>query len=206
MTGQEADNVCTLGPALIGLCGVIVGASITWIKDSITQCKTRNRAARYLAIRVVILLDRYVEDCSVVACDPGEEVPYDGKPGSELMTQPRESILPFPNWPADIDWKSIDDKLAYRLLSLHGDHEAATEAVNGAWEHAGPPDNAEVFRTQTETFGTLGVKAYDLTCELRRIYKLPSAQYRDWWDPVEKIKEAQRRLSQRRAIEAEFDL
>jgi len=79
--------------AISGFVGVLVGtALIPWIRGHFL----RKRAARYLAIRVVCTLDKYLEDCTDVAEDWGEE-------NREGYSEARVSAPPTPSYPADLD-------------------------------------------------------------------------------------------------------
>lgn len=56
---------------LSGLIGVVVGSVLSGFRDAWSDRKTRDRHARYLAIRVVCALDGYVEACTEVIADDG---------------------------------------------------------------------------------------------------------------------------------------
>jgi hypothetical protein len=54
---------------LSGVLGVVVGVVMPISREWLA----RSRDARYLAIRIVCILDRYVEDCASTAIDSGQE-------------------------------------------------------------------------------------------------------------------------------------
>ena|SRR5438105_541963 len=64
---MEAD----VSQAFFGLTGVVVGALLTLLRDVWSDRRTRKRHARYLAIRVVCILDKYIENCAEVVLDDG---------------------------------------------------------------------------------------------------------------------------------------
>ena len=57
--------------AIFGLIGVIVGSTISWFQTYWTNKQAAKRDAKYLAIRVVCILDKFVEDCADVVSDDG---------------------------------------------------------------------------------------------------------------------------------------
>jgi len=143
--------------------GVLVGtALVPWIRNR----DSRIRAARYLAIRLVCILDKYLEDCAAVAIDWGRE-------GPKGDLEPQVSAPPLPSYPADIDWRSIDYALMYELLSLPTMAEKAAGIISGASENAFPPDYEDYFETRNFQYATLGLKAFELAKKLRSKYKIP---------------------------------
>src|SRR5207249_1392682 len=64
---MEAD----VSQAFFGLMGVVVGALLALLRDVWSDRRTRKRHARYLAIRVVCILDKYIENCAEVVLDNG---------------------------------------------------------------------------------------------------------------------------------------
>ncbi|MBN9591923.1 MAG: hypothetical protein J0I02_06780, partial [Alphaproteobacteria bacterium] len=57
--------------AVFGLLGVLIGALLTTGKDIWAYFIGRRSSARYVAIRVVCVLDKYVEECAEVVLDDG---------------------------------------------------------------------------------------------------------------------------------------
>jgi hypothetical protein len=169
--------------AISGFIGVLVGtAIIPWVRDY----SSRKRAARYLAIRVVCILDKYLEDCAAVAMDWGRE-----DPEGELETQ--VSAPSPPSYPSDLDWRSIDYVLMYELLSLPTMAEKAGSVVSAATEHAYGPDYREYFEERNFQYGTLGLKGFALAQRLRKEYTIPDLDF-DQWDPVSAIEQQLKEL------------
>jgi hypothetical protein len=169
---------------------VLIGTIVVpWIRDRIA----RKRAARYLAIRVVCVLDKYVDDCAAVATDWGEE-------DQKGFTQSSVSVPPIPVYPADLDWHSIDHSLMYRILSLPTASERANASIQGEAEYADPPDYRSFFEGRNLTYGQIGMKTYELAKLLRARYLIPDPEAGDW-NPVDamnrEIKEIEE-LRQRR--------
>jgi len=163
--------------AIAGFLGVLVGtALVPWIQ----RYFSRKRAARYLAIRVVCVLDKYVDDCASVAGDWGREN-HEGYSEAEI------SSPPTPTYPSDIDWHSIDYSDMYDLLALPAVAEKAANVVGGAGEYADAPDYDGFFETRSFEYATLGLKAFELTVKLWNKYRIRELG-RTEWDPVEHMK------------------
>ena len=162
--------------ALIGLGGVLVGASMAWIRESFSAWQNRKRNARYLAIRVVCQLDEYVADCIDVAYDEGVVIAADGE-----MQAKSEPPLP-PVYPNDIDWKSIDSNLMYRALSLPSEAQITKRLVDSTFAQLMPVDHEFGFETRQLQYSRLGLFAYRITKDLRRIYNIP-VRDTGLWDP-----------------------
>jgi len=51
------------------LIGVVVGGGITVAKDWVAHLTGRQRRGRFAAVRIVCVLDQYIEKCSEVVLD-----------------------------------------------------------------------------------------------------------------------------------------
>jgi len=156
-----------------GLVGAIIGSAFPWwMNKQGTQSK-----ARYLAIRVVCLLDKYVEDCVAVVKDDGLS---DGQRTKDGRLEPQVSRPGVPAFPDDIDWKSIKHDLMYEILSFPSDVEAANRVIRDTWYYdASPPDYEKGFEERAFQYAQLGLKAYELAKKLRDQYKIPPPKYRE---------------------------
>jgi hypothetical protein len=163
---------------------VLLLGQILW--PMIKDWRVKKSEAQYLAIRVVCVLDKFVEDCASTAIDHGDE-DQDGE------TVPQVHAPAPPNYPADVNWKSINNALMYRLLSLPALTERGANLVQGATEHAFPPDNRQFFEARTESYATLGLQAFALAKELRDTYEIGPPQFLEW-DPVSCMEEEVRKL------------
>jgi len=175
---------------------VLLLGQVLWpmIKDR----RSKKEEATYLAIRVVCVLDKFVEDCASTAIDSGEE----NDKGDNV---PRVSAPKAPTYPTDVNWKSINSALMYRLLSLPAITERAENYVQGSTEHSSPPDYSEFFEARSESYGRLGLQAYELSRALRKAYKLPAVQFLAW-DPVSHMEAELKEISERHERrQREFD-
>ncbi|MEJ1379327.1 MAG: hypothetical protein RPU34_05880 [Candidatus Sedimenticola sp. (ex Thyasira tokunagai)] len=179
-----------MAEALIGLLGVVVGAFIAGAREYWIAKSVNRKSAEYLAIRVVSVLDGFVEGCAEVVGDDGL---YHGQAGPDGCRSVQVSTPEFSVESLDVDWKSIPSSLMYEILSLPNRVSAADQRIDGALEYvAGPPDYEELFEERQIQYGELGLKAASLSDELRKAYGVPAREYLDW-DPVQHITEGKGR-------------
>jgi hypothetical protein len=171
---------------------VLLLGQILWplIKDR----RTKKCEGKYLAVRVVCVLDKFVEDCASTAVDSGEE----DKDGYSIA---RVSAPDPPTYPNDVNWKSIGDTLMYELLSLPASTERAANYVQGSKENAFPPDYSEYFEARAESYASVGLQAYGLSRKLRKEYKLPPVQFLAW-DPIRRMEDELEEISKRQEMRA----
>jgi len=171
--------------AIAGFLAVLVGTAVVpWVREYFS----RRQAARYLAIRMVCILDKYVDDCAAVTSDWGSE-------NQEGFSEPQVSLPPMPSYPKDVNWHSIEYSLMYDILSLPTAADKARSIVSGASEFADPPDYQSFFETRTRQFAALGLKAFELTKRLRKRYHIPDIDRTDW-DSVGHINEQLQKLKE----------
>lgn len=173
-----------------GLFGVLVGSSISWLqaywlseKDKRKVQEEREKSARYLAIRIVCILDKFLLDCAEIVKDDGLS---HGQRTPQGCLEPQVTCPPVPAFPDDIDWKSIDHDLMYKLLSFPADIEASNRIIEAAWEHAAAPDFEEGFEERAFWYAQFGLNAYKLADELSKKYGIKEKVYKDW-NPVEDL-------------------
>lgn len=178
--------------ALIGLLGVIVGASITAVREHWASKASTQKSAEYLAIRVVSVLDGFAEKCAYVVGDDGLS---HGQRGPDGCRSVQVSTPEFSVESLDVDWKSIPSNLMYEILSLPNRVSAADQKIGGVREYAAhPPDYEELFEERQIQYGALGLKAASISDELRKLYGIPAREYRDW-NPVEYLAEGMGRAT-----------
>ena len=189
-TSQKAMQVSEtvmvgLISAASGLAGVIVATALPWFRDRWNN----KRQARYLAIRVVCVLDEFVDQCTCVVADDGL---CDGQRNAQGCLEPQIAQPKGLPLPTDVDWRSIDYDLMYNILTLPSRIEGENRAISFAAENSFPPDYNEVFEERRHRYSCLGLDAAALTNVLRTRYGIPAQEFGDW-DPIgyltdEKIK------------------
>lgn len=201
MTLSFSTALDSLIGAVPSLIGVIVGALATTLRERWADSSKQDRHARYLAIRVVCILDKYVEKCAEVVLDDGR---CEGQRNEEDCLEPQVAIPPPPEFPTDVDWKSIEPRLMYRLLSLPNEADAANRRIAAASQFAFPPDYDELFEERNDQYSKLGLAANALKTEIRKQFDIPSLELDpNIWNPIEALKRARSALEERRRKRAE---
>lgn len=172
---------------LIGIVGVIVGALLSIIRDYINENRSKTKNARYLAVRIVGLLDQFISQCVDVACDTGRCDSSDNMvPTTKIPT------LNFDN--IDGEWQSLSFNLMYEVLDFPNHLLTAKEAENAAYEYGdGAPDFNDVFNTRRYHFALLGMRADKLSMKLRNKYGMPNKDYGQW-NPIFRLSEIEAEL------------
>ena len=163
--------------AFAGFIGVLLGASIGILKDLFAYWAGRRRRGRYAAVRIICVLDQYVEKCVQVVSDDGTTQGQPGgrySSGEEYLEAQVRSPEP-PTFPADIDWTSLSPNLMYRVLELPNRAAETERFILGATEHSFPPDFDDFFEARWEGYADLGLEALGIAEELRRQFKLPKS-------------------------------
>lgn len=183
---QTAIVAASIG-ATAGLTGVVIGSLLTWIREVWSARRTRTDHARYLAIRVACVLDRYVGKCAEVVDDDG--LSY-GQRNEQGYLEPQVKTPDAPKFPNDLDWNSIEHTMAYKILSMSNEAEAADSKISSISEYvASPPDFEEYFQERADQYSKLGLAALAITQALREKYKLPSQEFGDW-NPADRLTKA----------------
>lgn len=180
--------------AIFGLIGVFVGSLISWLQVYWVEKRNSDKSARYLAIRVVCILDKFFEDCGDVIHDNGL---HHGQRNIDGELEPQVKAPNSPVFPDDVDWKSIDHELMYQILSLPAEVENAERLINGTTEFSGPPDFEEWFIERKFHFSALGLYAYKLSNDLCNKYNIQKKIYNNW-NPEETFKKKLKEASKKR--------
>jgi len=163
--------------AIFGLVGVLLGSGISWFQSDWTNRRATKKNARYLAIRIVCILDKFIEDCTAVVKDDGL---FEGQRDSEGCLQPQVKTPAPPDYPDDVDWKSIDHELMYRILSLPSEIADGDRLISGTWDIASPPDYSEWFDERKFYYCHFGLTAYKLSSDLIKEYGIKMKTYNNW--------------------------
>ena len=169
-----------------GLVGVIVGAVLPWIRDA-WQSK---RQARYLAIRIVCLLDEFLDECTSVVSDDGLS---SGQRNAEGCREPQVSQPKGMLLPSDVNRRSIDHGLMYEILAISSRVERDNRFISFAIENSFPPDYNEFFEERQYRYACLGLDVATLSQRLRSSYGIPE-QEKGEWNPVEYLREVKGKI------------
>jgi hypothetical protein len=172
-TIESALISATVGVLVLVIGQVLVPLGREWF--------AMRRDAKYLAIRVVCVLEKYVEDCASTASDSGE--------ADEVgCLSPRVKAPPAPVYPTDVNWKSIKHSLMYKILALPAAADRAASYVSSVEENSYPPDYSEWFEARTHQYSILGLDANALAVKLREQYRIPEPKNLAW-DPVQHMRD-----------------
>lgn len=152
--------------------GVIVGAVLALGIDVLRQRIYRRSRGADLARRTVVRLDAYIE----------ELVGWEDRRGHEYISEAKlPAALALPD---GVDWAAIDKQLAYDLLKLPADHDAARRSSEFLWEVA---DEDAVYRELGRSVSKLAREADRCALRLRETYGLPKRDVSEW-DPMSRFK------------------
>lgn len=171
--------------AIFGLIGVLVGSGISWFRDYWTDKKANDKNARYLAIRVVCILDKFLEDYGYLVKERWgsfEEQTIQGYLSAHV-----ESPGP-PVFPADVDWKSIDHELMYNILAFASEVEAGDRIIKATEDVAQPPHFEDWFNERKFHYSRFGLIAYKLSKDLCVKYDIRQKDYKGY-DPEADLKQ-----------------
>jgi hypothetical protein len=176
-----------MSAGIFGLLGVILGSLLTGFKDWLTHYLKRKNNGRYAAVRLIAVLDEYAQGCVSVVSDDGT---CEGRPAGrteqgEEYYVPQATQPESPTFPDDIDWRSINFTLMYRILSLPNNARETDRYIAASAEHSFPPDYEEVFAARQEGYAHLGLESVNLVKDLRREFRLPDTPKKFWewgWD------------------------
>lgn len=152
--------------AMWGFIGVVVGALITIASDFAKSSFQSRKAASYLAIRVVCILDQYVDGCIAIVFDEGDVLEDD-------WTISYSRYPELTEYPTDVDWKVLESKLMYRILNLPNIIRDARRYLSEVGQHATPPYDDMAEPRQYE-FAKLGLLTLELAEAIRDKYNLPA--------------------------------
>jgi hypothetical protein len=165
-----------MAEGVFALLGVILGSSLSLFKDWWLARMSSRRKARYLAIRVVCILDDFLNSCEEVVADDGLCM---GQRNAEGYLEPQVKMPQPPIFPVDLDWQAIDHSLMYKILSFPTQVEDGRRSAHAWGEIACPPDYEEYFEERQLQFAKLGLIAVQLTVNLRKAYGIPQNNHRN---------------------------
>jgi hypothetical protein len=138
--------------------GAVLGAGLTWIEGGLRRRRERSARARYLAVRVLIAMDRFLADTAeALRAEPHPLDDVDPETFAPLPEAYRE--------PQGVDWSSIDDSMAYELLSLPERDREARVRIGDLYQY-----DTSVRHLRDELFSRLALDVDDLAERVRREY------------------------------------
>ncbi|MEJ2884574.1 hypothetical protein [Pedobacter sp. GR22-6] len=177
--------------AIFGLVGVLIGAGLTWYQSYWMSKKESERAARYLAIRIVCILDQFMELCAEVVREDGLHF---GQPDPEGFRVPKVQAPDAPRYPDDVDWKSIDHELMYKILAFPSEVNGSARLISDLWDISQGVNYLHWYSERAFWFSSYGLQAFKLSKELAARYGIQQKSY-PGWDPEKEFSEKNARFS-----------
>jgi len=167
---------------IYALFGIVLGSVLSAIfgvaRELYSERRSKKKEAEYLAIRMVCILESFMEGCASVVGDDGTwhgQTDPDGY--SSLQVTPPELDVNL----SDVNWKSLPPDLMYEILYFPNLVKDADSFIESTFEHvASPPDFSEGFEEKQYQYSQLGIMASELTTKLRKKYKIPKKHIPSW--------------------------
>ena len=181
-----------MSDAYFALAGVLFGAAIPIGYQYLKDFLSKRKRARYLALRVVILLDEYAKALSSVAQDDGNLNAHGVYEENTITTE----IPNAPVFPTDVDWLSIDQRLCFDILAIDNLHRNAQDNIQWAQNYFSMEHEFEELTfARREVALELGQHAVNVAKKLRSAYNIPTAERaKAEGDPEEILAEIQGKL------------
>src|SRR5690554_6933465 len=90
------------------LFGAFLGAGLVWFGEYVKAWYNKSKDAHYLAVRMIGILELFIDGCYDVACDDGT---IQGQPANSDGSYSPQVAVPTLILPDDVVWKSIDKSL-----------------------------------------------------------------------------------------------
>jgi len=163
-------------PAVIGLIGVAVGASITLAREIFLAWRRGKTDGAHLAAIVGGTLDTFISTCAAVVGDNGQ-ADRDGE------SHERVHYPVFDPSKLDVQWRSIPPSLLFDIQDLPYQLQFAIGAVNNIYEYVAiPPEYEEAFEERQFQFARLGLHCVGIAERLRKHAKLSPRSELSKWD------------------------
>lgn len=209
MIDKLLENSNVIG-ALIGFTGVALGLLVSWVRDWVAYRRLRDQQATYLAVRVICILDEFVDQCITFVDDDGSIMGQAASIDSNGFEHyfPQVPLPSSPIFPDDVDWKSLDVELMYQILAFPNLIRSTNDGIDFvANEISSPPDHSELFEARCEGYSDLGLKAIELVRLLRKKYGLQREVLNEWGldrNPKIYLEKKKREIEDRRQKSASF--
>lgn len=170
--------------ATTGVVTALLNQGLSWLRDWRASSEKRKANARYLALRVAVLLEAYADTCSDVAGEIDLHESSRGHGGKQITELPK-----VPDYPADDDsWRLVAPDLLDRCLSFPNKVAASQKVVDSVhiWG-----DRGDLVQQCMEECVDRGLEAWNLAADLRKRYRFePHSHVYDYADHLRRMKES----------------
>jgi hypothetical protein len=200
---SDASSIPWWQVATILLGNGLVTYAVTWWREAGREKRSQDRDGRYIALRLVAVLERFARECADVIYDNKNADPHDEyDPNNRGVYKLPE----LGQYPTDADWKALDPLLASRAFSLPTEIDLTKDQIRFWWDVVG--DEYAMLTEASEQAGKCGYRAWMLATELRSRYQLPASHLLEvtiaWADALkENHDQAMVRVAERKAEAAE---
>jgi hypothetical protein len=166
--------------ALGGLIAMVAGlfpSLIAWGKEVWFDQRKRKREAEYLAMRLRLVFDKLVDDCSKAVHD---QLTRDGGGFTENTEDDPTLLLP-----TDGDYKALPRHLMFQALSIPSKVDWIEEALRSVHDFSDAPDFENYYEYRQEQWSRLGLEALELIDALCRECKVPAPDRPERYSPRE---------------------
>lgn len=179
----------------------VLAALLTQGLSSLRDWKKRKEDSGFALLYLALALESYANTCSDVI---SESELWDDS--SEHAGSPQGNIPELPEYPANIEWKTIGIEFTTDALSFRVDIEARRTMFTGEWEFGDEDTIVPDVRLEAARFGK---EALRLAAEFRKSRKIAAAKYlnSEWNVPThldDTLQKYTKRLEDRRKSEAEL--
>ena len=164
-------------PQIISLVGAtgLLSAFLNQFASLYFSSRTTKRKGKYAAIKLSVLLDKFALDCAEIMQDIDNAHSSGGHVGHFHTDLPE-----FKEYPKEIDWESLDARLAFDVLSFSNEVTIRNRAIDGYMEYVddegGPTECGKHCAMQ-------GARALDISRRLCERYNVDSSDYMNKvWD------------------------
>lgn len=199
-TPEAWKTIQLLSPALIAFVGVCVGAflsaALAMIKDYVVERRRAGKDAAYLAAIVGGELDKFVNACSDVVHDEGED-------DDNGYTHVQVNTPNFTPSMFQVEWRSIPQDIMFQILDLPYQIRAANGRIGDVNHYEDtPPDYSLTFEERQLQFSVLGLHAMEIVKNLRSHTGLTPRASAERWDPSSKFRSTIAKAHETRAARA----
>lgn len=154
------------------LAGTILGAGLVWIGEWAKSYYKRKQNAHYLSVRLIPILEQFLDGCYEVAYDDGtaegQPAGY-SKEGQFSYYVPQADVPEF-NLPNDVDWQSIDKKLVESIMTIPTEMHRIEKRL-GSDPDLWHGDQSEGIYARQVDYSKFSIKIDDTLTNLKKIIK-----------------------------------
>jgi hypothetical protein len=147
--------------------GIVTSAmslGVGWLQESRREKAKTERDARYLALRLAVIFEKFAIYCADVIYDNGLADTSGGHAGTQHTRLPD-----LEGFPDDADWKALDGTLAGRALTFRVELLLSGKMLAELWVFSDPDEIAVECNEQA---GLHGMRAWEIAHDLRARYLL----------------------------------